>query len=311
MSENVHAEILSVAALQSTDRLAAIGRAIDEFPEFVPTKIGPSDPPRTSVVTVEQHLTAWAPTIVPGDYYVQIMTRRRRSPNSGGILWVIGDIWNYPPLSPHRLDLYVDEDWFVEPDRETRLERFAELFRAEVDAMDAFWGGAGLTSFRRQTNDFVFAAQVAGTLVLPGMPGTGWDMREHCLTDLFWLNYFGPAYLDRWGTAPEQLGVRREPTANGGLIVWATPTPFTFDASARQMTGYAWKRPFYDALGWDSILHEDWRDPGRGVRVPSYEDHRLFYGRRAERESQGRAGSPVLVGSRSSRSLRGLHQRRP
>ena len=142
--------------------------------------------------------------------------------------------------------------------------------------MDAFWGGAGLTSFRRQTNDFSFAAQVAGTLVIPGIPGTGWDMGEHAINDLYWLNYFGPAYLERWGQATDGLGVRRQRTANGGLLIWATPTPFTFDAGAQRMTDYAWKRPFYDGLGWDTIIHEEWHDPGHGVRVPSYEEHRRF-----------------------------------
>jgi hypothetical protein len=276
MSENLHAEILSVAPLQSAGRLAAIGRTLDAFPQFVPTLMGRRDPPATLRTNVEDHLVAWARTIRPGDYFTQIMARTRREPDAGGMLWITGDIWGYPPFSPHKLELYVDADWFMESEMPARLDDFAGLFRREIDAMDAFWGAAGLTTYRRQTNDFVMAAQLAGTLVLPGMPGTGWDMREHCLPDLYWLNYFGPAYLQRWGSAVDGLGVRREVTGNGGLLVWATATPFTFEAGATRSTDYEWKQPFFDALGWDSILHEHWRDPGRGIRVPTYEDHRGY-----------------------------------
>jgi hypothetical protein len=71
-------------------------------------------------------------------------------------------------------------------------------------------------------------------------------------------------------------GAGQEPTAKGGIVVQATATPFTFDPSALRLTDYAWKRPFYEALGWDAILHERWEDPGRGVAVPSYDDHRRF-----------------------------------
>jgi hypothetical protein len=274
VSEDVYFEIRSVATIQTEDRLAALGRVVDRFPEFAPTKMGPRDPPRTPTPSVEQQLRDWAPTIRPGDYFNQFMVRR--DPRTHGLLWVTGDIWNYPPIGAHELDFGVDEDWFAGPDRSARLERFADLFRAACESMDAMWGGAGLTSFRRQKNDFVDRAHVEGTLFFPGMPGTGWDLRERALPDLYWLNYFGPAYLDMWGDALGGLGDRQQPTANGGLVVWTTETPFVFDGGAQRLTDYAWKRPFYDALGWDTIIHENWTDPGVGVRVPSYQDHRRF-----------------------------------
>jgi len=275
VSEDLYFEIQSVAPLHTVDRLASVGRTLDAFAEFVPTRMGRRDPPRTAITTVEEQLVAWAPSIHPGDFFTQLIARSRMSPNAWGTLWIVGDIWNYPPIGPHRFEFAVDEDWFAGPERGDRLERFAQLFRREIESMDAFWGGAGLTSFRRQTNDFVLAAQVDRTLVLPGVPGTGWDIREHALPDLYWLNFFGPAYLELWGRETvEGLCFRWESTANGGIVVWTTPDPFTFDPAARRLTDYAWKRPFYDALGQETILHERWQDPGRGVRVPSYDDHR-------------------------------------
>ena len=77
MGENISAEILSVAPLQSADRLASIGRTLGAFPEFVPTKMGPNDPPRTRVTPGEEVLSAWASAIHPGDYYTQFLKRSR------------------------------------------------------------------------------------------------------------------------------------------------------------------------------------------------------------------------------------------
>lgn len=271
MTENVHIEILSVASLQTAERLAALGRTLDAVPDLAPEKMGPRDPPRTRITSVEQQLIEWAPKIRPGDYFNQFMVRTK--PHASGLLWVTGDIWAYPPIAPHKLELDVDETWFAEPDRAARLDVFADLFRRACESMDALWGGAELTSLRRQRNDFVRAAQVAGTLAFPRI-GTGWDVREHALLDIPWLLYLGPAFVARWGDRLADLGVRRDPTANGGLVIWSTPHPFVFEPLARGMLDYAWKRPFHEALGAAAIVHESWRDPGRGVAVPTYEEHR-------------------------------------
>ena len=282
MTENVYLQIQSIAPLHAADRLGAIGRTIDRFPELAPTKMGPRDPPRTPSPSVEDHLVAWASAIHPGDYFNQFMVRPE--PHTSGLLWVTGDIWNFPPIGPHRLEFNVDETWFAGPERDARLARYAELFRSLAESMDAFWGEAGLTSFRRQTNDLVFREEVTRREsgrppLMPGMPGTGWDLRERALPDVFWLNYFGPALVERFGRDRfPGLGVRQAPTANGGLVVWATETPFVFDPGAQRMTDYGWKRPFYEALGADAILSEDWNDPGAGVRVPTYQEHRRFTG---------------------------------
>ena len=40
------------------------------------------------------------------------------------------------------------------------------------------------------------------------------------------------------------------------------------------MTGYPWKEPFYESLGRDTFIHEGWNDPGPGVRVPTFDEHR-------------------------------------
>ena len=278
MSENLHMEILSVADLVGRKRLRMLGKVIDSFDDLKPERAGPRDPPRTLVSSVEQHLVDWQPSIRPGDYYTQLFARNRQSPRTYGMLHVTGDIWSYPPYSPHRFEYGVEEGWLADP---AHVDRIAAFFGQASDAIEAFWGAAGLTSFRRQANDFVLGAQVAGTLALPGVPGTGWDLREHAIPDVFWLNYFGPTLLAHWGAEKlEGIGVTQRPTRSGGLVVWSTTSPFVFDPSARSLTAYSWKQPFYDALGADTFFHERWRDPGFGVAVPSYAGHRDSTARR-------------------------------
>ena len=58
------------------------------------------------------------------------------------------------------------------------------------------------------------------------------------------------------------------------MVVWATETPFVHDPAVPSMTVYPWKRSFYDALGLDTFLHERWHDTGRGVYVPTFDEHR-------------------------------------
>jgi hypothetical protein len=272
VSENLHLEILSVAELIARGRIRSLGQVIDEFDDLKPELAGPVDPPRTPVPSVERHLVDWQSTIRPGDYYTQLFARDVIPPMTYGMLQVTGDIWGFPPYAPHRFEYGVEEAWL---DDEAHIERVADFFARAAEAFDAFWGAAGLTSFRRQANDFVLRAQVAGTLVLPGMPGTGWDLREHAVPDVFWLNYFGPSLLTHWGADRLQgLGVAQRATANGGRVIWSTESPAVFEPMATSLTDYAWKQPFYDALGRDTFLHEDWRDPGLGVNVPSYRAHR-------------------------------------
>jgi hypothetical protein len=276
MSENIDFQILSVADIQSTDGLAAIGRVLDGYPDLAPNRMGHRDPPRTRVTSVEAQLVDWSPAIHPGDYFNQFMVRVKEPPRTHGLLWVTGDIWNFPPIGPHRFDFGVEEDWL---DRPERRDAFAELFLRECEAFDGFWGLAGMTSTWRQRYALVARAENDRTLVIPGILGDGWDMREHAVWDISWLNYFGPAFVDHWGRERlAGLGVRQEPTTNGGVVIWATPTPFVYDSTVTSLSGYPWKQRFYEALGWDALLHDRWRDPGAGVAVPDYHAHRQFAG---------------------------------
>ena len=86
------------------------------------------------------------------------------------------------------------------------------------------------------------------------------------LWDVHWLNYWGPGYVEHWDGRLDQLGIRQERTANGGVIVWATATPLE-GVDGRQ---------FRAALGSDVFMVGRSRRGEPGELVPSYEVHKRF-----------------------------------
>jgi hypothetical protein len=120
---------------------------------------------------------------------------------------------------------------------------------------------------RQQRGEFVRARQ--RRQYAPAPPDESSD--RHSVRDVYWLNYFGPAYVEMWGERISGLGIRQEPTANGGLVIWATETPFVFVDGIGSFMDYPWKRPFYDALGLESFVNA--RTSSWDRRVPGREDH--------------------------------------
>jgi hypothetical protein len=97
---------------------------------------------------------------------------------------------------------------------------------------------------------------------------------ERHLEDVHWVEYFGPAFVERWGSERlGGLGVRRRQTSSGGLIVWATEDPWHYSANAAGSRAYEWKEPFYEALGENTIWHEDFVEGAPGDYLPTLEEH--------------------------------------
>jgi hypothetical protein len=163
----------------------------------------------------------------------------------------------------------VREALFTSPEA---CDHYATTFAALCDAADAFLGWAAYTPVLRQSveNAMRLRQTREGT---PAKVAADAHYLEYGLPDVRWLNYFGPSFVERYGHRIDNLGVRRDQTANGGLLVWATPTPFVFDKHGTSFGDYPWKRPFYDALG-AAFLSDHAGGGGRGEHVPSYADHR-------------------------------------
>ena len=265
MPEHLTLVVKSQADVAVPDRLEAIGAALDADPRLKPERAGPRDPPRTSIASAAQYLASWLPAQQRGRRDDQFLARSS-PPEATGILSLAHAPW------PRTLSLSYDIETLEDPGR---LDAVAALLRRLVETMDAFYGFSALNPLLRQEASLREAGRRAsGTR--PNLGSEPYFISERAISDVYWLNFFGPATVRKWGaTRLDGLGVRQETTANGGRLIWATKTPFVHDSTVTAMTSYAWKRPFYEALGLDTFLHEGWQDPGPGVRVPTFEEHRL------------------------------------
>jgi hypothetical protein len=265
-------ELLSVADLVPASERRSIGHALDADLDLRPERMGLRDPAREKIDSAAEHLAAWEPARRRGKRDEQFLLRSTE-PDAGGSLMLSFEPW------PRTLFIGFDAAWFSSAER---LERFARWFARLADAMHAFHGMAAFSPILRQEQNFKQAARQAGTVTFDRSQQP-YFVEERAIRDVYWLNYFGPATVEMWGEHRlDAIGGRQERTSSGGHLAWATETPFVHDVGATKSTDYAWKQPFYDAIGLDTFLHEQWQDPGAGQRVPTLEKHRQATGSAAD-----------------------------
>ena len=133
-------------------------------------------------------------------------------------------------------------------------------------AADAFHGYCGLQSMNRQLRNLL---QKAERLPLP-------DYNRE-LPDVYWLNYFGPAFRPFWGEDKiGQLGERYNLThfGNKGFLVQTTDWPPEPDLSIENLVEYNFKKHFYSVVGQDTFMHESQPYAEAGQFVPVLDAHR-------------------------------------
>jgi hypothetical protein len=248
-------DIQSVADLRSSSALAAIGRELDWDPNLRMERFGPNDPPRTPIESAEAALREWRPAAKSERGHWWFFLSRKGRPRGRATIQIT-TLDPTKQLYAHSVYPSYLASWFDTPER---LDEIADLLRRLAEATRAFYGRAALGAMYDQHN-----------LRLDHLPPPSYE-RE--IPDVYWLNYFGPGYVEFFGAQLERLGVRRTRTKTGGLLVWATETPFVFDRVSR-VADYAFKQPFYEALGRDAFRSEDQLRGGPGEHVPTYDAHR-------------------------------------
>lgn len=172
------------------------------------------------------------------------------------------------------IELLCRMDWF-----EQRLDRLAVLTRLFVElcrCSDAFYGWVEPVMFSHQRRALLANGYEAGTIPRWRSGGAREEMKWTSIfvEDVCWLQFFGPSFVEKWGRERfEGLGVWQEWTSNGGVAVMATDTPFVYEPLVDRIGGYAWKQPFYEALGPDVFRREGMtlREPGEVI--PTYYHH--------------------------------------
>lgn len=240
-------EIESVTDMD-LERAAAVGRAYDEEPELRPRRVG-GDPARIKVETTLEDLIR--KTGLPIRWFTARVNTRTEYEGGEINLWQGrgGYIGRSPDdgtktftLVPHSVNHGVLRSW-TDAER-GRLDRVASLFTRLCEAMDACYGTATLLPRRR---------------ALPPV--------DKGLGDIGWLNFFGPAFVERFPRLAN-TGADTTRAANGGVVIRIATQPWMLDGAAKQ--------PVIDAVGADAIFRDWGPETPRGVHVPSYEDHMRF-----------------------------------
>src|SRR3989442_9058687 len=254
--ETILAHVLSLAQLRSAPALAAIGRELDRNPHLRFQRFGTSDPPRTKIDTAEAALGSWRPGPKDEHRAWTFFLSRPADPAGRASL----DITTMDPTRAryaHDVSATYRASHFTNTER---LDEIADLLRRVAEATGAFYGRAALGAIYDQHNLLFERA---------GRPPTDYECE---LPDVYWLNYLGPGYVQYFGDRLAALGVRRESTRTGGVLIWATETPFVLE-SVGSVADYAWKRTFYDALGRETFRSETERQGIQGERVRTLAAH--------------------------------------
>jgi hypothetical protein len=258
-------DLYSLTDLRRPGALRALGDAFDGDQRLRPDRMGRGDPIRERIRSAADYLgeVEALPAQSPEDYLYE----RRSAPRlGGGISFERRDPEQLE--SAHRIYLSVDEEALTaEPNL---VEPLGDLFVRLADAFDGFYGFGTHSKLPWQQRVELVEAGRRGE---PTPPYPTMHTDRTSVRDVYWLNYFGPSYVERWGDRLNGLGVRQAESANGGRVIWAAESPFLYDAGIASASDYAWKQPFYEALGRDTFVHLSQLAP-RGV--PSWDDHRRF-----------------------------------
>ncbi len=270
MTDAAFLEVFSVAPWHDGGSGAAIGQEFARFPDFVPARIGPRDPARTKVTDFGAQLEA--------------LIEARRDQPSFDLMWndaaetmfgemrVVSDPFRWPREGAHHSTLRFS----IDADDGGRTRDLGELFAGLCDRLDPYYGRVTTGPAQGQLGLFERAHRDRHPPPPLPRPGEGprFGVMEGRVADVFWVQFFGPGYLAHWGAdALDGVGHAQRRTTNGGLVIWATETPAPRDQDATGPETYAWKQPFYDAVGPDVFFTSDHEWQEFGAKVPTLKEH--------------------------------------
>ena len=246
-------------------RLSAVERVLDESPISIVSRIGETDPPERKCSEFRGGVTA----IVDGDpdrAYIWINSSGRSRSVSFTTMATLQHEGVRIPLCGYDQG-YSDVMFTLQADEFTDpvLDQFRGLFVELAAVTGAFYGRSGPSSMYVQRNEFMEkSGPLLGARLFP-------DFNRE-LPDVYWLNYFGPGYVEHWGKDNvDALSAEYELhwSANTGFCVVTTPRPVTPDPDINGITDYPFKKHFYDVLGLDTFIYENQERGYPGQYVPT------------------------------------------
>ena len=245
--------------------MGLLGRALDSDPDLRPAILDTKVPPRRRVdssaeVMVEAEAAGFAEDL-------HLWWRDNGAGGEGG-LNARQDIW-----APQRLYFDFEEDWLRD---EEHRQRLAAWVLGVVDAHDSYIGGVhwGKATDEHLVDLVVSHRRRARRADVQLANGSGSRNESRYLWPHRWLFYLGPSYVSRFGEDKvSRLGVRQDWSANGGALVWNALDPFLHVPDAKTSLDYPYVQSWIDALGPNTIIHEDFRPAKPGELLPTREEH--------------------------------------
>lgn len=158
-------------------------------------------------------------------------------------------------------------------DQPALLERALGLLAEVFTAVGGFFGMADTAAMLRRRMDLRTAATERGAMWVPRWDDPTFVIWDRWVEDVWWVNLYGPAYVERWGRAVfDRMGVATRDLAGGGVLVRSAeepPDPF----GSATLSGFPHKQASYAVLGAGTFVHESLEVPERGVLVPTLHEH--------------------------------------
>lgn len=275
-TQTVIFEVRSVAPLLRAGMGVTLGGVLDEHSSFRPTRFGPRDPARTKVTDPPAQLEALlAKSTGPSSLDVYFDGPNERS----GSMGLLPDpfAWEAKEGAHHSTI-----EWWVGAPTGDALGQTEAFFRRWCEVTDAYYGFITTSSMARQLAGFRGNHRNSRpwqSSPLEISTKKKYSVYELFVADVYWVQYLGPGFVARFGREMlGELGVRREETSNGGVIVWATEAPVDADPGAQRPEDYPWKQPFYDALGRGVFFRSDYEWADFGEHVPLLREHATHLG---------------------------------
>jgi len=155
------------------------------------------------------------------------------------------------------------------------IAAFAAWAMGLFDALGVFHGFVTTTNMQAQRKAMISEAVMRGEMAPPRWDDPLYTTLDRIVSDVYWVNYFGPGYVERWGLDRLMaIGVRSVVRPSGAVAIWATEMPLPVDATCLRLADYPFKASFYEALGRRTFTLESLDLPEPGEVVPTLHDHR-------------------------------------
>jgi hypothetical protein len=262
----------SVSARQVPDLARAVAGAMEANERLTPTRAGTREPLRNLKDGFREFTDAELEKSAGRPFRILF---GRPELDLHGTLDIFTDTALDKSPRTHLIDASVPAQRLDAEGRDAFVAWALDLF----DALEVFHGFVTTSDMQAQRKRLISDATDRGEMAAPRWDDPLYTSLDRVVSDVYWVNYFGPAFVDRWG--PDRfkgVGTRLEQRPGGAVALWAADDPPALDRGVRRLADYPFKQPFYEALGAASFTRESPDLPVPGLHVPTLHEHRARTG---------------------------------